>query len=116
MAIGPKPSSDSRQWWNDPLEAGALRIPSNKKNPFEGDQAVKGNDGVSALSSRPAPAPPAHKKPAVDLLGGNNYAHQRAEITYILLHNGAIESSFIHHLFFENILQTWTATETSIYL
>ncbi|KAG0203450.1 inositol polyphosphate 5-phosphatase [Mortierella sp. NVP41] len=84
QSTGPKPSSDSHQWWNDPLEDTVKRIPSNNKNPFEGDKTITDTSGAnskaaaprpgvaspgpSSLASRPAPAPPA-KKPAVDLLG-----------------------------------------------
>ncbi|KAF9938956.1 inositol polyphosphate 5-phosphatase [Mortierella alpina] len=70
----PKPSSDSQQWWNDPLEDGVQRIPSGKKNPFEGDRTITATDRAVS-SSRPAPAPPtsvpAKKQPAVDLLGAS---------------------------------------------
>ncbi|KAG9323780.1 hypothetical protein KVV02_000833 [Mortierella alpina] len=70
----PKPSSDSQQWWNDPLEVGVQRIPSGKKNPFEGDRTIAATERAVS-SSRPAPAPPtsvpAKKQPAVDLLGAS---------------------------------------------
>ncbi|KAF9168941.1 inositol polyphosphate 5-phosphatase [Mortierella sp. AD010] len=75
-SMGPKPSSESHQWWNDPLEEGVKRIPSKNKNPFEGDQTISesakpkpSNGSSSPLHSRPAPPAPVVKKPAVDLLG-----------------------------------------------
>ncbi|KAF9141456.1 inositol polyphosphate 5-phosphatase [Linnemannia schmuckeri] len=84
QSTGQKPSSESHQWWNDPLEGTVKRIPSNKKNPFEGDKTITDTNGASpkavpprqgagspipsSLASRPAPSPPA-RKPTVDLLG-----------------------------------------------
>lgn len=88
--IGQKPSSESHQWWNDPLEDTVKRVPSNNKNPFEGDKTITDTNGTSAkaapprqgassptpstLAPRPAPSPPA-RKPAVDLLGGKQSIH-----------------------------------------
>ncbi|KAK5797049.1 SacI homology domain-containing protein [Linnemannia elongata] len=84
QSTGQKPSSESHQWWNDPLEDTVKRVPSNNKNPFEGDKTITDTNGTSAkaapprqgassptpstLAPRPAPSPPA-RKPAVDLLG-----------------------------------------------
>ncbi|KAG0206208.1 inositol polyphosphate 5-phosphatase [Mortierella sp. GBA30] len=74
---GPKPSSDTHQWWNDPLEEGVQRIPSNNRNPFEGDRTIKESTKAgpnnAVPSPRPAPAPPislsTKKQHTVDLLG-----------------------------------------------
>ncbi|KAF9581676.1 inositol polyphosphate 5-phosphatase [Lunasporangiospora selenospora] len=65
-----KPSSDIHQWWNDPLEDGHARIPSNNRNPFENDRTIA--DSQKTRPGQPAvPLPPRGNPmtPSVDLLG-----------------------------------------------
>lgn len=71
--VAQKPSSDTHQWWNDPLEDGIKRVPSKNTNPFVGERTEGVTDRLSRSTTmpvrRPTPPPPSNKKP-VDLLGG----------------------------------------------
>lgn len=75
--VAQKPSSDTHQWWNDPLEDGIKRAPSGNTNPFVGERTVESN-GTDRLARsttmpatrRPTPPPPSSIKKPVDLLGG----------------------------------------------
>ncbi|KAG0354337.1 inositol polyphosphate 5-phosphatase [Podila minutissima] len=71
-AVAQKPSSDTHQWWNDPLEDGIKRVPSKNTNPFVGERTEGVTDRLSRSTTmpvrRPTPPPPSNKKP-VDLLG-----------------------------------------------
>ncbi|KAG0346078.1 inositol polyphosphate 5-phosphatase [Podila humilis] len=81
--IAQKPSSETHQWWNDPLEDGVQRIASKNKNPFIGDKTIMPESGGASdrlarsttmpVVRRQTPPPPPSasiKKPAIDLLGG----------------------------------------------
>ena len=82
--IGQKPSSDKHQWWNDPLEEGVKRIPSNNRNPFEGDQTILDRGVAQPPLSRPAAPHTPTTKPEVDPFGGNRscYRPNRALVCF----------------------------------
>ncbi|KAF8939570.1 inositol polyphosphate 5-phosphatase [Dissophora ornata] len=69
QSTGPKPSSDTHQWWNDPLEDVTKRIPSGNRNPFEGEQTTTRGENSKPLAFVPTPPAPSAKKPVIDLLG-----------------------------------------------
>ncbi|KAG0021750.1 inositol polyphosphate 5-phosphatase [Podila clonocystis] len=70
-AAAQKPSSDTHQWWNDPLEDESKRAPSKNTNPFVGERIEGITDRLARSTTmpvrRPTPPPPSNKKP-VDLL------------------------------------------------
>ncbi|KAG0083325.1 inositol polyphosphate 5-phosphatase [Podila epicladia] len=70
-AAAQKPSSDTHQWWNDPLEDGIKRIPSKNINPFVGERTEGVTDRLARSTTMPvrrSTPPPPVKKP-IDLLG-----------------------------------------------
>lgn len=92
--VAQKPSSDTHQWWNDPLEDRIKRVPSGNTNPFVGERTVESNSTDRLARSttmpatrRPTPPPPSSIKKPVDLLGGKFSEHlvhnlQKKPITY----------------------------------